>query len=85
MCDRLCKTSGLIAVLEHLLDLRAQYEPIMVYGESRLVIQQMFGRWNIKSGVYVPYALKAKELRQSFTNLSRQWIKQEKNTVADHR
>jgi ribonuclease HI len=73
----------LIAVLEHLLDLGAQREPIMVYGDSRLVIQQMFGRWNIKSGVYVPYALKAKELRQSFSNLSGQWIKREKNTVAD--
>src|SRR5215813_1284223 len=40
----------LIAVLEHLLSLGAQQEPIMVYGDSQFVIQQMFGRWNIKAG-----------------------------------
>ena len=74
---------GLIAILEYLIHLGAQHEPIMVYGDSQLVIQQMFGRWNIKSGIYVPYALKAKELRQSFSNLSGQWIKRELNTVAD--
>jgi ribonuclease HI len=38
---------GLIAVLEHLIDLGAQHEPIMVYGDSKLVIQQMFGQWKL--------------------------------------
>jgi ribonuclease HI len=74
---------GLIAVLEYLRHIGAQHEPIMIYGDSRLVIYQMFGQWNIKNGFYVPYALKAKELRQSFFNLSGQWIKRELNTVAD--
>lgn len=74
---------GLIAVLEYLSHIGAQHEPIMIYGDSKLVIYQMFGTWNIKDGYYVPYALKAKELRQSFSNLSGQWIKREMNTVAD--
>jgi ribonuclease HI len=74
---------GLIAILEYLIHLGAQHEPIMVYGDSNLVIQQMFGSWKINEGAYVPYARKAKALRQVFTNLSGQWIPREENTVAD--
>ena len=80
--NNLAEYCGLIAVLEHLLSLGAQQEPIMVYGDSQLVIQQMFGRWNIKAGIYVPYALKAKELCQIFSMLSGQWIPRQQNTVA---
>src|SRR5215470_13907582 len=72
---------GLIAILEYLIDLGAQQEPIMVYGDSRLVIQQMFGSWKIKEGRYVPSAFKAKKLRQLFSNLSGQWIPREQNTI----
>ena len=81
--NNLAEYCGLIAILEHLIDLGAQQEPIMVYGDSELVIYQMFGHKKIKSGIYVPYALKAKELCQLFSNLSGQWIPREQNTVAD--
>jgi len=81
--NNLAEYCGLIAVLEHFISLRAQQEPIMVYGDSELVIYQMFGHKKIKSGIYVPYALKAKELCQLFSNLSGQWIPREQNTVAD--
>jgi ribonuclease HI len=74
---------GLIAVLKYLINLGVQHEPIMVYGDSKMVIQQMFGSWRIKEGRYVPYARKAKALCQVFTNLSGQWIPREQNTVAD--
>src|SRR5215471_982078 len=81
--NNLAEYCGLIAILEHLIDLGAQQEPIMVYGDSELVIYQMFGHKKIKSGIYVPYALKAKKLCQLFSNLSGQWIPREQNTVAD--
>src|SRR5262249_38090268 len=42
-----------------------------------------FGQWKIKAAFYVPYAHKAKELCQSFSKLSGQWIRRELNTVAD--
>ena len=68
---------------EPLIDLGAQHEPIMVYGDSQLVIQQIFGKWKIKAGFYVPYAHKAKELCRAFSNLHGQWIPRRQNTVAD--
>jgi ribonuclease HI len=74
---------GLIAVLKYLINLGVQHESIMVYGDSKMVIQQMFGSWRIKEGRYVPYALQAKVLCRAFSNLHGQWIPREQNTVAD--
>jgi hypothetical protein len=39
--NNLAEYLGLIAILEHLIHIEAQHEPIMVYGDSNLVIQQM--------------------------------------------
>ena len=51
--NNLAEYCALITVLEYLIDLGAQHEPIMVYGDSELVIDQMFGHKKIKSGIYV--------------------------------
>lgn len=72
-----------IAVLEYLINLGVQHEPTLVYGDSNLVIQQMFGSWKINEGRYVPYAHRAKALCRAFSNLSGQWIPREENTLAD--
>jgi len=74
---------GLIAVLEYLINLGVQHEHIMVYGDSKMVIQQMFGSWKINEGRYVPYAHRAKALCRAFSNLYGQWIPREQNTIAD--
>jgi len=81
--NNLAEYCGLIAVLEHLISLEAQQEPIIIYGDSEMVITQMFGPRKIKSGVYVPYALKAKELCRAFSNIGGQWIPGKQNTIAD--
>jgi ribonuclease HI len=81
--NNLAEYCGLIALLEHLIHLGAQQEPIMIYGDSDLVIKQMFGPWKIKSGIYAPYAHKAQVLRRMFAHLGGQWIPRTKNTKAD--
>jgi ribonuclease HI len=81
--NNLAEYLGLITVLEHLLYLEVQQEPIMVYGDSELVIDQMFGQKKIRSGIYVPYARKAQALCRAFSNLHGQWIPREQNTIAD--
>src|SRR2546427_730178 len=50
--NNLAEYCGLIALLEQLIHLRAQQEPIMLYGDSNLVIQQIFGPWKITAGIY---------------------------------
>jgi ribonuclease HI len=81
--NNLAEYCGLIALLEHLIHLGAQQEPIMLYGDSNLVIQQVFGHWHIKAGIYAPYAHKAQALRRTFAHLGGQWIPRTKNTMAD--
>lgn len=58
-------------------------KPIMFYGDSRLVIYQMFGWWNIRNGLYTPLAKEAYSLVQEFTKISGKWIPREENILAD--
>lgn len=81
---------GLVAILKYLLSEGLYKEDVTIYGDSMLVICQMFGdkkkggnRWQIKSGFYVPYARQALILLRSFKTIQGQWIPREQNTVAD--
>lgn len=75
--------SGLLAILEYLLDRQLNLFPIVVRGDSKLVIEQMFGTWTIRRGLYVSIALKAKSLLNRFPLITGEWIPRERNGVAD--
>jgi ribonuclease HI len=81
--NNLAEYLGLIAILEQCLHIGAQHEPIMVYGDSNLVINQMVGRWKIREGIYEPFAQQAKVLTREFSNIGWQWIPRSQNTIAD--
>ena len=74
---------GFIAMLEYLISRNWQREAIRVSGDSRLVIEQMFGRWRIKQGFYVQHAHKARNLLRHFTNIVGRWIPRDDNDIAD--
>jgi len=59
-------------------------EPIVVKGDSKLVINQMDGQWNINEGLYVPYAKAARLLTQKFSNISFVWVPRDFNEEADN-
>lgn len=75
--------SAFIAILEWLKSQDLNRQPIIIRGDSNLVIQQMFGYWRIKKGFYVPFAQKAKRLLKEFPNAIGEWIPREKNGLAD--
>lgn len=52
------------------------------FGDSKLVIEQMSGRWGIKKGQYKEFALKLKSLIQGY-DFDFTWIPREQNTEAD--
>lgn len=56
---------------------------IAFFGDSQLVINQMFGTWRIKGGLYVESALLAKKLLGSFSDVRGFWIPRGENHVAD--
>lgn len=74
---------GLLAVLRWFADQGLFEAQIIVYGDSKLVIEQMFGSWKIKKGVYVPLALAAQRLLRQFKSIKGRWIPREKNEIAD--
>lgn len=66
---RLPEAHGLIAILEHFIRIKAQHEPIVIHGDSKLVINQMAGRWKIREGIYEPFAQRAKVLTKEFSHI----------------
>ncbi|HVU72800.1 MAG TPA: bifunctional RNase H/acid phosphatase [Mycobacteriales bacterium] len=73
---------GLIAGLEA----AAAVDPgaaIDVRMDSKLVIEQMAGRWKVKHPDMKPLALEAQRLARAFPAITWEWIPREKNKAAD--
>lgn len=61
---------------------------VIIYGDSKLVICQMSGTWQIKFGLYVPFAKRGLSwvdlLRKTYgLNLRLQWVPRAMNSHAD--
>lgn len=72
---------GLIAGLEAALELPA--ESVEVRMDSKLVVEQMSGRWKIKHPDMRPLALRAQRLAGQLRGVSFTWIPRERNGYAD--
>lgn len=83
MSNNVAEYAGFIRILELLAVIEAQENPIMVRGDSKLVINQVFGRWKIRDGLYVPLAMKAKKMAHNFPKMIGGWIPREQNGLAD--
>ncbi|MDQ3505496.1 MAG: bifunctional RNase H/acid phosphatase [Actinomycetota bacterium] len=72
---------GLIAGLEAVID----FEPsvVEVRMDSKLVVEQMSGRWKIKHADLQPLALQARRLAQLLPTVTYTWIPREQNGAAD--
>ena len=58
-------------------------EEIVFYGDSKLVIMQMSGKWKVKNGMYVKHAINCKLKRINLINAKFVWIPREMNERAD--
>lgn len=72
---------GLLRGLEAATELGAT--EVEVYMDSKLVVEQMSGRWKIKHPDMKELAVKAQQLARGFTSVSYTWIPREKNKKAD--
>lgn len=69
--------------LKWLIENEYKKEVIFIKGDSKMVIEQMSGRWRIKAGRYKEYALSCKSLLTEFSSIHFHWIPREKNEHAD--
>ncbi|MCW2525017.1 MAG: bifunctional RNase H/acid phosphatase [Frankiales bacterium] len=72
---------GLIAGLEAAAELQA--DRVTVRMDSKLVVEQMSGRWQVKHPAMRPLARRASELRAGFAEISFNWIPRAQNKHAD--
>lgn len=73
--------AGCIAVLRYLL--RENLTRATIYGDANLIINQINGRWRVKSGAYVPYFQEAFALKSRLPEVRVIWIPREQNAEAD--
>ncbi|SDC97672.1 probable phosphoglycerate mutase [Actinokineospora iranica] len=72
---------GLIAGLRAAADLGA--DTVEVRMDSKLVVEQMSGRWKVKHPAMQPLAQEARALAKHFTAITYTWIPRERNKHAD--
>ncbi|MDQ2638462.1 MAG: bifunctional RNase H/acid phosphatase [Actinomycetota bacterium] len=72
---------GLIAGLEKATELGAS--EVAVYMDSKLVVEQMSGRWRVKHPDLAPLHQQAKALATRFDRIIYEWIPRSKNSYAD--
>lgn len=70
-------------LLDELIKFNLTKEKVSIYGDSKLVINQMLGEYKINAGNYVPYAIKAKDKIKLFEHINFIWVPREKNSYAD--
>ena len=59
------------------------YDNITIEGDSKLVIEQVFGSWKCKHQNIIPLYNEALALKKQFKSIHGRWIAREKNTDAD--
>lgn len=79
--NNLAEYLGFKEILFTLLHTNLQDNPTTVFGDSQLVINQMFSNWKIKDGSYVNAALECKKLIKKFSNISGKWIPKHENNI----
>ena len=79
--NNVAEYSGLIAGLKAALELGATEVDVRM--DSKLVVEQVSGRWQVKNEGLRPLAREAVELLSRFDRVSATWIPREKNKHAD--
>ena len=75
--------SGVLAILRWLLDNQLAAEDIEIRGDSRLVVNQLAGKWKVHGGLYYEKYSECKTLLKRFATVKFVWVPREQNREAD--
>jgi ribonuclease HI len=82
-CSNAAEYFALIEGLEALGDMGVKDELVLIFGDSRLVIDQMLGFSSVSSARIQRYYYRALKLSSSLLNLDWEWIPRKYNRAAD--
>lgn len=74
---------GLIRLLEWLFNNGYNKSAILIQGDSQLIINQICGKYRVRSEKLMLYYERTKSLIKNFDNLQIEWIPRDKNKEAD--
>jgi ribonuclease HI len=81
MSNNVAEYMGVISIMKELQNLK---QPCLIQGDSKLVIEQLSGRWEARKGLYLPYYHIALALCESLGAMVRfEWVPREQNTFCD--
>lgn len=79
--NNVAEYQGLINGLRAAAELGA--DEVLVYMDSKLVVEQMSGRWKIKHPDMKKLAIEARDIASQFSRVSYEWVPRAKNSAAD--
>lgn len=79
--NNVAEYQGLINGLRAAAELGA--DEVVVYMDSKLVVEQMSGRWKIKHPDMKKLALEARDIAAQFSRVSYEWVPRAQNSAAD--
>jgi len=82
MTNNVAEYTALIRVLEKMAQLGLSQQETLVRSDSRLLVNQMNGSWDVKAPLILPLHRKVKTIVASL-NIKFKWIPREQNTEAD--
>jgi ribonuclease HI len=74
---------GIIKLLEWLSKNKYENSPILIQGDSQLIVNQISGKYKVRSEKLMSYYYKSKSLIKNFDNLEIEWICRDNNHDAD--
>jgi len=83
MSNNVAEYYGLYQGLKFMKEKGFQEADIHCFGDSKLVVEQMSGRWRVKGGLYVDAFKLAYCMSKEFKCLTISWIPREQNNLAD--
>lgn len=82
--NNVAEYSGFLAILQWLLENGHVKADTTIYGDSKLVIEQMQGNWKMRKGFYIQTARHAQKILREFKKTPKLcWIPREENDIAD--
>lgn len=80
--NNVAEYTGLLKALEWLVAHKTK-EPVVIRGDSDLVIKQVKGEYKVKSGLLAPLHGKVRELAEKLPDVRFEWVQRERNADAD--
>ena len=82
MTNNVAEYTALIRAVEKIVQLGLARQEILVRSDSRLIVNQMNGNWEVKAPLILPLYKKAK-MTTTTMNIKFNWVPREQNTEAD--